>query len=424
MNPNRRVTEELGAAAPSAFRDDGSLRSLADQVASYEMGELATSEPLVVAARAHTTGLPQVEDLPITIDQSTIERLRARYGLRTTDLNSLDACISEHPLAMDSMSRRDSLIVVVDAVDGSGGHVNVPILVARRADPARYELVVDDVESARWKGDLEFLIADAARAGLTLWVNERTKDWTSCTGLRLPQLASGRFRDEYTFGQVRTQPALDAVAMPPLFPSLVKAGWEPRTMYPGINALPYIVEVGEEMIEALVVAWSGAQESGVEGFDCCEHRYLSQLEGGGALACDNSAGECLVEQFPTTFDAKRWLSDDAISLSDLTQDEMRAAWADLGDVAVDDEGRLEGDWLCYPEGIDREEIWHDFDAAFESGVHALMFPGDHVPSRNPSLSEAADAPRQTDRCAREQRSREWKDEPMRGGRANGHAQDR
>ena len=260
MNSNRSVTEELGAAAPSAFRDDGSLRSFADQVTSYEMDELATSEPLVVAASAHMTGLPQ--------------------------------------------------------------------------------------------------------------------------------------------------PLLDAVALPPLFPSLVEAGWEPRTMYRGINALPYIVEVSEEMIEALVVAWSRARERDVEGFDCCEYRYLSQLEGGGALACDNSTGECLVEQFPTTFDAKRWLSDDAISLSDLTQDEMRVAWADLGDVAVDDEGRLEEDWLCYPEGIDREEIWHDFDAAFEGGVHALMFPDDHVPSRNPTLSEAVEVPRQTDGCAGEQRPRD------------------
>lgn len=68
-------------------------------------------------------------------------------------------------------------------------------------------------------------------------------------------------------------------------------------------------------------------------------------------------------------------------LSSLEQSDLERAWADLGDALVDDDGCLLSDWRDYPAGIDREEIWLDFDAAYPKGVHALMFPGDREPSR-------------------------------------------
>lgn len=57
-----------------------------------------------------------------------------------------------------------------------------------------------------------------------------------------------------------------------------------------------------------------------------------------------------------------------------TPEELRELWAELGDVAVDDDGMLLEPWLGYEAGTDREEIWHDFDEAYPSGVAALMYP--------------------------------------------------
>ena len=53
----------------------------------------------------------------------------------------------------------------------------------------------------------------------------------------------------------------------------------------------------------------------------------------------------------------------------------RALWDALGQVAVDDEGVLQDNFLeLYPAGTDREDIWHWIEQAFDVPVHDLMFP--------------------------------------------------
>lgn len=63
-----------------------------------------------------------------------------------------------------------------------------------------------------------------------------------------------------------------------------------------------------------------------------------------------------------------------VPLSSLSPAEVESVWAEFGDVAVDENGCLEGAWREYPAGTDRVDIWHDFDEAYPDGVGALMFP--------------------------------------------------
>jgi hypothetical protein len=49
-------------------------------------------------------------------------------------------------------------------------------------------------------------------------------------------------------------------------------------------------------------------------------------------------------------------------------------WKKLGDVPVDDDGKLEDPFLHFTPGTDREDIWSWFEEELDASVHALMFP--------------------------------------------------
>lgn len=383
-----RAIENLRRAAPSAFHDDGSLRPFDEQMVSYEMGELPPEEILVVSLRAHTAGLPEIDDLPITIDQSTVEKVKTQHGLRPADVKNLAFWIKEHPFAMDSLSMENSVFVCVDATDRQNHHIIVPVHVAKEVGDIGHELVVDVVASIYRKRNLEYMISNTAKAGLKLFVNEKTKGWASRSGLQLPPLAPSHFISEYTLAPVRSSVALETLSKPGHFDDLVEAGWDPTTMFPKSIGPWRAVEVSEHMIGSLVEVWAAARDAGEPAPCCCRDLYFARCEDGSFLCVDNRQDECFVEQFQSSFEAKCWLSEGDLSLSELTQEELREAWSVLGDVAVDDDGRLDEKWLRYEEGTDREEVWHDFDAAYYGGVHALMFPGDHEKRGNPSLADS------------------------------------
>lgn len=54
--------------------------------------------------------------------------------------------------------------------------------------------------------------------------------------------------------------------------------------------------------------------------------------------------------------------------------QLEELWAQFGDVPMDpDTEQIEGDFLHFPHGTDREEIWHWFDERHSKGVAYLLY---------------------------------------------------
>ena len=54
----------------------------------------------------------------------------------------------------------------------------------------------------------------------------------------------------------------------------------------------------------------------------------------------------------------------------------RELWAELGDVCIDDNERIDAEWREYPAGTPREEIWLDFEEKFgQDGVTVAKLMG-------------------------------------------------
>ena len=64
---------------------------------------------------------------------------------------------------------------------------------------------------------------------------------------------------------------------------------------------------------------------------------------------------------------------DLTSESIFNDDQLEELWAVFEDIPMDPETeKIEDDFLNFPVGTHREEIWHWFDERYSKGVHTLM----------------------------------------------------
>lgn len=93
------------------------------------------------------------------------------------------------------------------------------------------------------------------------------------------------------------------------------------------------------------------------GFE--EELEIKDFEDGQFECCPNcNRHDALID-----LDSGCWFDDD----------QLRNLWDVFGDVPMDPESEeIEENFLDFPAGTHREEIWHWFDERYSGGVHALM----------------------------------------------------
>jgi hypothetical protein len=57
--------------------------------------------------------------------------------------------------------------------------------------------------------------------------------------------------------------------------------------------------------------------------------------------------------------------------------ELEKLWQIFGEISIDNTDVILEEFLGFPEGTDRIEIWHWFDENYTEGVAALMNGGKH-----------------------------------------------
>ena len=75
----------------------------------------------------------------------------------------------------------------------------------------------------------------------------------------------------------------------------------------------------------------------------------------------------------------------------LNDEQLQSLWEALSDVPFGDgenDMTLDIDWLHFPAGTEREDIWHFFDEAYSKGVAALMYEMEDEPSDGILIEDA------------------------------------
>lgn len=191
---NQRHLERL---AHNAFDSSGNLVPFSDQLSTYAMEKMPSGDMFVVTDSSHNVGLNEVEDLPIIMKQKTVDKIKHIHDLSLGDLLNLPTWLKEHPLAMDSLTDVNSLIVIADAQDKVGNHIIIALQLQKEVGSKGFLIDVNEVASVYGKENLQFMINNTIRAGLEVYPNERTAEWSLRTGLQLPEPVFNRLQTNY-----------------------------------------------------------------------------------------------------------------------------------------------------------------------------------------------------------------------------------
>jgi hypothetical protein len=178
----------LRSVAKSLLDANNHPIAFAEQLKRYVYGKVPTGELLIVGKSPDEFGLPIDASLPLVIKQGTIEKVRLNHEIDLEDLAKLPIWLTEHPLAFDSITTQNSIVVVIDAVDEQDNAIIVPI----HMEIEKSQISVHEISSAYGKRDLEYYLGKVAKAEGKFYVNERTNGWYTRTQLQLPEVILNR----------------------------------------------------------------------------------------------------------------------------------------------------------------------------------------------------------------------------------------
>lgn len=99
---------------------------------------------------------------------------------------------------------------------------------------------------------------------------------------------------------------------------------------------------------------------------CCECGWIGKEE--ELLANDTTLDE--TEHCPSCGE-KGFIADVDDSTIPFNDSELETLWKLFGDVTINNDDEIEEDFIDFPAGTYRFEIWHWFDELYSKGVKAL-----------------------------------------------------
>lgn len=178
-----KLVNENQLLSKSAYEKDGTFRSFNEQLKDYAFQEMPSGDMFIVAESSKEAGVEECADLPIVMRQSIIKKITVAHDFSIAELQQLPTWLKEYPLAMESLSDIDSLVLIADAKDVHGNDV----LIALHLEKEYRQLQINEISSIYGKRNLSYLIENTYAAGKNIYVNERTGEWLQHSGLPLPE---------------------------------------------------------------------------------------------------------------------------------------------------------------------------------------------------------------------------------------------
>lgn len=167
----------------SAYTKDGVLRSFNDQLNDYAFEEMPSGDMFIISESSKSAGIKECADLPIVMKQSIIKKISVDHELSLGELKQLPNWLHEYPLALESLSDIDSLLLIADAKDLHGND----ILIALHLEKEYRQIQINEISSIYGKKNLAYLIENTFAARKNIYVNKRTGNWLQHSGLPLPE---------------------------------------------------------------------------------------------------------------------------------------------------------------------------------------------------------------------------------------------
>ena len=180
---NQKTKDAILALAHGALDENDNVLSLREQIQHYLYGEMSSGDMFIVTPDSSSLGIPRTENSILAMSQSTFKKVEIEHDISPRFLENLPEYITNHVLAMDSLTRPNSLLLVLDELDKNENDILVVIHLHVEKDC----FVIDQIPTIYGKEDLCYLLENTYAAGLDFYPNEKTADWLSHTRLSLPE---------------------------------------------------------------------------------------------------------------------------------------------------------------------------------------------------------------------------------------------
>lgn len=171
----RRINNDL-------IKEDGTIKSFKEQLLEYEYGLYPYNKPLIVLASSECLN-NNTNNVPITINQTILKKIKDKHELHPSDLIDLDRLIQENVLILQSRTRENGILAVLNKRDSQ----NKSIIVAIHMDEQQNEMNVHKIRSVYGKDDIEKLIVTTYQEGLNIYSHKKTEQWIKSIRLSLPK---------------------------------------------------------------------------------------------------------------------------------------------------------------------------------------------------------------------------------------------
>lgn len=182
-------TAKLRQLSGSGFGENGEAVPFRKQIEDYAYGRMPSGDMFVVST--DSLSLPVPSPLPILMKQSTVKKVTIAHDLSLSEIERLPNWIAEHPLALESLTELNSIVVVTSAKDKFGRE----IVVALHLEKELRQVMVNEIASMYGKRNLSYLVENTLAAGRKVYVNERTSDWLQHAGVPFPERTANRLRE-------------------------------------------------------------------------------------------------------------------------------------------------------------------------------------------------------------------------------------
>lgn len=197
--------QDIQMLSPHLVLADGSLVPFEKQVEAYAYGEMPTGDMFVICDNASDAGVPEAGALPILMRQKTMRKVQADHEISLSEIEKLPHWLETHPLALESITEENGLVVVADASDRHGND----IVIAMHLEKEHRQIILNEIASVYGKRNLAYLVENTDALDKQVFLNERTGDWIRRTGLPLPERIANRLQVEYTSPATSEQRAFD-----------------------------------------------------------------------------------------------------------------------------------------------------------------------------------------------------------------------
>lgn len=179
--------QDIKKLNPHAVNDAGDFVPFSQQVLFYSSSNRSPIDALVLLPDSKLLGnVTGSKGVPVTINKSVIDKILNKHSVSIEELFALDELIENNAaLVMESMTREDSVVVIMDSQKFGRSHLMASVLV--NIESKQNLVTVNKLTSAYERENLPGLIQRTWDAGKAIYITPNTETWIIATGLQLPQ---------------------------------------------------------------------------------------------------------------------------------------------------------------------------------------------------------------------------------------------